>query len=550
MADQGIKPSSANYVLRAFELFERYGDQEAIVWRDQRLSYANLISMTLSLTAGLRDHGVEPGSATALLVPDHPEAPALQLALHLLGCRAIWIASYAPPAAQLEYIELAKPDVLIYHPAMLPASSPVAELAARSALGRQTPAVRALSVSSPGAEGDRPSDLVPSLGRASGDRPPLAAGPDPQTLFYTGGTTGTPKLVAHPQHFYDVMLAIAAFYVASGEPPMRFLNGSSFSHVSGQLAGFLTLFEGGTLFLGQNSSMAEFLATIEREKVSSTFLTPALLYELIDDPLTGATDTSSLRYLNVGGGPASPARLAQAIDLLGPVVRLVYGSSEAPLICDLPFLDHDAEHPERLRSCGTPFADAKIEVRDPSGTALPTGEAGEVWVTGSLIMREYWTQPDLTASTLSDGWLRTGDVGYLDEDGYLYLVDRLNDMIVTSSAAANVYARPIEDALTSHPLVKAAAVVAVPDETIGEAVHAFVVTTPGAEVTAAELKATVRDQLNNLHSPRGIDFVDHLPLTPLGKVDKKVLRRRFSQTSTTTGDDHRAAAVVTVDPAR
>jgi acyl-CoA synthetase (AMP-forming)/AMP-acid ligase II len=523
MADQG-----SNYVLRAFELFERYGDQEAIVWQDQRLSYANLISMTLNLRAGLREHGVEPGSAVALLVPDHPEAPALQFALHLLGCQAIWIASYAPPAAQLEYIELAKPDVLIYHPAMLPASSSVAELALGSAL-------RALSVSSPGG-GE--ADLVPGLSPAAAVSPAAAgpdgiagldgmvAGPSPQTLFYTGGTTGTPKLVRHTQHFYDVMLAIAAFYVASGEPPMRFLNGSSFSHVSGQLSGFLTLFEGGTLFLGQNSSTAEFLATIEREKVSSTFLTPALLYELIDDPLTAATDTSSLRYLNVGGGPASPARLAQAIDLLGPVVRLVYGSSEAPLICDLPFLDHEPEHPERLRSCGTPFADARIEIRDPDGgSPLPADEAGEVWVTGSLLMSEYWTQPELTAHALSDGWLRTGDIGYVDEHGYLYLVDRMNDMIVTSSAAANVYARPIEDALASHPQVKTAAVVAMPDEAIGEAVHAFVVTVPGAEVTADELRAVVREQLNNLYTPRGITFVDRLPLTPLGKVDKKRLRQ-------------------------
>lgn len=509
-----------NYVLRALALFKDFGEQEAIVWNDQRLTYANLTQLTLNLAIELRARRVEPGSAVAMLVPDDPAAPALQLALHLLGCRAIWIASYAPAADQSTFISLAEPEVLVYHPAMVAPGSPVAELVAQSAL-------RSLSIASPAVPA-ADTDLIPSLAPTSADPAQLASDLEPMSLFYTGGTTGTPKLVCHRQHFYDVMLAIAAFYLATGEPPMRFLNGSSFSHVSGQLAGFLTLFEGGTLFLGQNRTPEEFLATIEREKVSSTFLTPALLYELIEHPLAKVTDTSSLRYLNVGGGPASPARLAEAIDLFGPVVRLVYGSSEAPLITDLPFLDHDPDHPDRIRSAGQPFADGRIEIRGQDGAALPTGEAGEVWVGGSLIMAGYWQQPELTAAVVDADWLRTGDIGYLDEDGYLYLVDRMNDMIVTSTAAANVYARPIEDALTSHPQVKAAAVIGVPDETIGEAVHAFVVVAPGTEVTADELRTFVKERLNSLYTPRGIDFVDELPLTPLGKVDKKLLRQRFS----------------------
>ena len=326
--------------------------------------------------------------------------------------------------------------------------------------------------------------------------------------------------------FYQTLLAIAAYYCATGEPPMRILSGSSFTHVSGQMPAFLTLFEGGTLFLGHNSSPAEFLTTVERERISSTFLTPALLYEVIDHPLTAATDTSSLRYLNVGGAAASPARLAEAIDCFGPVVRLVYGSSEVPLITDLPFLDHDPDHPERLRSCGRPFADARIEIRDDEGRQLPAGQTGQVWVTGSLLMADYWMQPDLTVAAMDGGWLRTGDVGYTDADGYLYLVDRVSDMIVTSTAPANVYARPIEDVIASHPQVRAAAVIGVPDADCGEAVHAFVVTVPGADVSADELRALVREQLNSLYTPRGIDFVDQLPLTPLAKVDKKLLRER------------------------
>jgi acyl-CoA synthetase (AMP-forming)/AMP-acid ligase II len=205
-------------------------------------------------------------------------------------------------------------------------------------------------------------------------------------------------------------------------------------------------------------------------------------------------------------------------------VRLVYGSSEAPLIADLPFLDHDPEHPERLRSCGKPFADTRVEIRDEQGQPRPAGEAGEVWVTGSLKMAGYWGQPEQTGQAINDGWVRTGDIGFLDGDGYLYLVDRANDMIITGESAANVYCRPIEDALQSHPQVKAAAVVGFPDEAYGELVGAFVVPLPGPAPAGDDLRQHVRGQLNELYTPRQIRFVDELPLTGMGKVDKRKLR--------------------------
>lgn len=513
MSEQG----GSNYVVRALELFAGFGDQEAIVCADRRLSYSDIRSMTLGLAGELRDQRVGPGTVVAMLVPDHPEAAVLQLALHLLGCRTVWIATYAPPPDQAAFIRLAKAEVLIYDPAMMQGARFAAELT-----GGDTP-LRALSF---GTGGDD-TDLLAAVPAPASEFDPGWCGPAPESLFYSGGTTGTPKLVRHRQSIYEVLLAIAAYYCAAGEPPMRFLSGSSFTHVSGQLSAFLTLFEGGTLFLGYNSSPAEFLATVERERISSAFLTPALLYELTEHPQASVTDTSSLRYLNVGGAAASPARLAESIACFGPVLRLVYGSSEAPLITDLPFLENDPDHPERLRSCGRPFADTRIEIRDDEGLARPAGEAGEVWVAGSLVMADYWMQPELTSAAMDGGWLRTGDVGYLDADGYLYLVDRVSDMIVTSTAAANVYARPIEDVLASHPQVKAAAVIGVRDEACGEAVHAFVVTVPGSDVSADDLRALVRERLNNLYTPRGIDFVDHLPLTQLAKVDKKLLRERF-----------------------
>jgi acyl-CoA synthetase (AMP-forming)/AMP-acid ligase II len=144
-------------------------------------------------------------------------------------------------------------------------------------------------------------------------------------------------------------------------------------------------------------------------------------------------------------------------------------------------------------------------------------------------MAGYWGDSALTSDTMPDGWVRTGDAGYLDGEGFLYLVDRVSDMIVTGEVAANVYARPIEDVLTTHPQVKAAAVIGVPHEAFGEQVHAYLVAAPGSSVTAEELAALVRAELNDLYTPRGFEFVTALPLTPLGKVDKKALRDRHRQ---------------------
>jgi fatty-acyl-CoA synthase len=512
-----VTTPSDNYVLRALDLFTRYGDQEAIVQADTRVSYSQLRDTTLALAARLNEHGVKAGDGVAMLMGTTPQTPALQLALHLNGCRTMWIASYEPQRTQVEFFEFARPDVLIYSPRR---AGLAADLAGRD------PGLRVLRMGS--GDGLGP-DLLADLPMPPPPFDPALAGDDPQSLFYSGGTTGRSKLVQHGQRFYDMMLAIAEYYQSIDEPPMRFLTTSAFTHTSGQMPAFLTLFEGGTLFQGPGFDPAGFLATIERERISSAFLTPALLYMVLDDPALAQTDTSSLRYLNVGGAAASPARLAQAIKAMGPVVRIVYGSSEVPLITDYPFLDHDPDFPERLGSCGLPFLDTQVEIRGEDGTVLPVGETGEVWVAGFLLMSGYWQRPDLTAETITDGWLRTGDLGYLDEDGYLFLVDRVSDMIVTHWAATNVYARPIEDVLASHPEVAAAAVIGVPDETFGEKIRAYVVRRPAASVTAGELRALAMDELNEAYAPHEVEFIDDLPMTALFKVDKKELRRRAAE---------------------
>lgn len=526
MADQA--GAADNYVLRALPLLAGYGDSEAMVHAGRRISYRQITAMVMTMARALAAHGVKPGSGIAVVSRNHPEAVALQLALHLSGCRTVWIAGYAPYADQVEFTQLADAEVLIYDTG----TGRGGDLAAEAAAWPRPAQVMCLG------EGGRGPDLLAELDPAQpvdlAEAASLAAGA-PQSLFYSGGTTGRPKLIHHSQAFYQALLDIADYYRQIGEPPMRFLSGSSMSHVSGQMPTFLTLFEGGTFVINSGFDPAVFLATIEAERISSAFLTPPLLANVVAQARQHPVDTSSLRYLNVGGAAASPALLADAITTFGPVVRIVYGSSEAPLITDMPFLDHDLEHPGRLSSCGTPFADTRLDIRDAEGRSLPAGETGEVWLTGALLMQGYWGQPALTGQTMVGGWLRTGDIGYLDPDGFLYLVDRLSDMIITSSASANVYARPVEDALASHPQVLTAAVIGVPDEAYGEAVHAVVVPTSDATVTPDELRALVTAKLNELHAPKDIEFVNSLPMTMMDKVDKKALRARYLK--------HTAAAV-------
>ena len=509
---------SKNYVWRALELFAERGDAEAVIYGDRRLSYHDLRAMTLALAASLREHGVRPGSAVAVLTANPPESITLQLALHLLGCRSVWIAR-APRAHQVEFLRKAEVDAFVYH------------VDTHGEDGRDLRDVLGdLPVLCLGAGGIGPDLLAPRTTSAAPDLDELTADvtDEPQSLFQTSGTTGRPKLVHHRHLFFQVLPMLAAQWVANGRPVLRHLSLHRFSHSASQITTFLVLFMGGVVVLSEPTDAGEVLATIERERISSTVVTPPVLYELLDHPALADTDTSSLLVVTCGGASAAPARLSQAIDRIGPVVRIVYAMSESPLITEMPGVHHDEEHPDRLKSCGFPYGDIKVQVRTADGAEAATGEVGEVWVSSMLNMAGYWGEPDLTAATVVDGWLRSRDLGYFDGDGFLYLVDRTDDVILTGRGSVNVYSRPVEDVLTGHPDVRAAAVIKVPDDAMGEAGHAFVVPAAGATVTADELRDRVVAALDEMWAPREVEFIDALPLIGMGKVDKRALFERFT----------------------
>jgi acyl-CoA synthetase (AMP-forming)/AMP-acid ligase II len=504
------------YVVRALELFEDYGEREALVGGDRRLSYTEVRNEVLRMALALRAFGVTPGSNILVMVANPLEGPILQLAAHLLGCRSFWVAPVTARREIDEYVRLSGADTFVY------------DTRSQGALGAEIGSALSVPVLCLGPGGVGP-DLLATEAHGEPDPATIATGGEPEAVFQTSGTTGTPKLVHLPHDFFLQVLAIAEQqFLAASAPLLRHLSSSPMWLVSGQITAFVNLFTGGVLFLEDTWTPGKFLATVDREKINSTFMSPPMLYEVLDHPAAATTDMSTMFMFNIGAGPAAPARLRQAIGMWGPVIRIVYGLSESVVTTALPGLAEDPAHPERLRSAGTPYGDVRLEIRDEDGKPVATGENGEIWISSRLNFAGYWGAPRLTAETLVDGWVRTRDVGHLDERGFLYIVDRTTDMIITHRRSWNIYCRPIEDVLAAHPQVRAAAVIGVPDAVVGEVVHAYVVRTPDATVTGEELATMVGVELNDMWQPRSVEFLDALPLTRANKIDKKALRVRYA----------------------
>jgi acyl-CoA synthetase (AMP-forming)/AMP-acid ligase II len=241
----------------------------------------------------------------------------------------------------------------------------------------------------------------------------------------------------------------------------------------------------------------------------------------MSDPVVDASDFESLRHLVVGGAPMPPEKVDEAIGFFGPRIGLTYGQTEAPQIVTM-IRPHEVVDPVNRGSAGGTAWLSDMAIMSPQGEFLPVGEKGEVVVRGDLVMTGYWNMPEKTEQTIVDGWLHTGDVGYVDERGYLYIKDRLRDVVITGGF--NVYPVDVEDALCKHPAVHEASVVGVPDDKWGEAVQAAVQLKPGKAVTDTQLMQHVKDLLGGVHTPKRIHFFEQLPRSSVGKVLKKDIR--------------------------
>nr|WP_255426526.1 long-chain fatty acid--CoA ligase [Pseudonocardia sp. C8] len=359
------------------------------------------------------------------------------------------------------------------------------------------------------------SDPVPDA-RRGGDA--LAA------LFYTGGTTGRSKgvMLSHANLMTSALGCAAAGFWAT--PGGRFLHSAPMFHLADLCLWAAHSLGGSTHVVVPGFEAGRVLQAVERHRVTDLFLVPTMIGMLIDHPDFDRYDLSSLRRFCYGASPISPEVLDRTLRLL-PDVELAqaYGMTElSPVATLLGPDDHRSDSPRRY-SAGRAAPHSEIRVVDPDGADVPTGTVGEVVSRGGHTMLGYWNQPEATAAALRDGWMHTGDAGRLDEDGYLFVVDRIKDMIV--SGGENVYSAEVEKAVLRHPAVASCAVIGVPDTVYGERVHAVVVLRDGHRIDAGELREHCKGLIAGYKAPRSVDFVDELPLSGAGKILKRDLRR-------------------------
>jgi acyl-CoA synthetase (AMP-forming)/AMP-acid ligase II len=357
--------------------------------------------------------------------------------------------------------------------------------------------------------------------------PMLPIAPDDDVIqLYTSGTTGHPKGVQLTSaNYLAVFDCLGAMPIGNYEPDDVVLIAMPFFHVAGVNIGLLTLGQGAHGIVLGDIDPTEILRLIETKKVSYAFLVPAVILFLLQHPKAKATNFSSLKNISYGASPISDEVLLNAQKTFGCSFLQVYGLTETT--GGGTFLAPEDHDPARgkLRSCGKPAPGHEIRIVDETGRALTAGEVGEILIKAPNVMKGYWNKADATRAAIKNDWFHTGDAGFFDEDGYLYIHDRVKDMIV--SGGENIYPAEVENALFGHPGVADAAVIGVPDERWGEAVKAIVVKKEGTSPSPAEIIAWARNRIAGYKLPKSVDFIDVIPRNPSGKVLRRELRKPY-----------------------
>jgi acyl-CoA synthetase (AMP-forming)/AMP-acid ligase II len=350
---------------------------------------------------------------------------------------------------------------------------------------------------------------------------------DPVALMYTSGTTGKAKGVVHTHKSFGALATFAAIELGIQDTDVV-IYVAPINHGAGILLP-PHLMMGVPNILIAHLDVDYILDVIQKEGVTTMWLAPTIIYFLLAYPNRENFDLSSLRSLPYSSAPIAVEKLKEALDVFGSVFAQAYGLVECPVISMLSRDDHvvggSEEQTRRLGSAGREIIYTKVRVVDEDGNDLPPGEPGEIAVSSPLVMKEYWRDPEATAAAIRDGWLYTGDVGYLDEGGYLFIADRLKDMIITGGY--NVYPKEVENVIFMNDAVFETAVIGIPDETWGESVKAFVVLKPGMEATEEEIIGLCKDKLASYKKPKSVEFTDALPKNMAGKILKTELRAPY-----------------------
>ncbi|GAA3152090.1 AMP-binding protein [Streptomyces rameus] len=504
--------SNENYARRVLEALTSDPDRIALLRDGEEYTAGEFSRTVLTAAEMLRRNFTEDAApiVAILTVTNSPATVILRYAANLAGATVVHLHStnavdptdQLAAAARREILTTTRPAFLAVDKANVDAAR---ELCARLPEPPRLAALDALG----------PDVLDLSAGDPdSFDLGAVEADPEkPAVVLFTSGTSGKPKGVTLPYR-------VRSLYLQAGlnsPEPVVYLSTLPVSHSNGSGVD-LALASGGTVVLHDGFEAGEVLRAVERHRVSALTVTPPQLYMLVDHPDLAATDRSSIRIISYGGCPAAPARLAEAVEAFGPVLLQFYGTTETSGISVLIPPDHfDAE----LRATVGRLT-AEVRIRDVEDHRdLAPGEIGEVCVRTPFTMLGYWGEPELTAATVRDGWVHTGDLGSLDGKGYLRLHGRLGEVMKTNGI--RVHPTDVENALLTHPEVAQAAVYCVVDEDRVEHIHAAVVRRTGTNTDAGTLIGHVTAELSPQHAPAVVTFHDTLPLTGAGKPDKQAL---------------------------
>jgi fatty-acyl-CoA synthase len=487
-------------------------------------TYAEVVELSSRIASALVRQGVQPGDKVAILSANDPVAFTCVFGISRAG--AVWCPINPRNEAKenAELLDLFDCSVLVFQAAFAPLVEQI-----RGSLPRLTTLVCLDGV----VEGALTWDAF--LGDHTPAEPVETSAPvdrptpdDVAMIVGTGGTTGRPKGVVLTGTNLETMTAIVLMsYPFEGRPVYLAL--APLTHAAGVLC-FPILTLGGEIVVMRSPDVGGFLDLVEQQHVTHTFLPPTLIYMALDSPHLDSADLSSLQTFWYGAAPMSPTRLEEALDRIGPVMAQLFGQTEAPMmISTMAPRDHfhadGSVALERLSSAGRPAPLVTVGILGEDGTLLDRGERGEVVVRSSLVMRGYYRNPEATSEASTHGWHHTGDIGYLDDDGFLFLVDRAKDMVITGGF--NVYSTEVEQALMEHPAIQDCAVVGLPDDKWGERVTAVLQVRTGQTLDVAEVTAFVKQRLGSVKAPKQIEVWDDLPRSKVGKVLKSEIKEKL-----------------------
>ena len=505
-------PVSESHLL--VQALQTFPDRVAFFHDGGELTYAQLEAKISQFVQALTALGLAPGEHVGVLCGNRMETLFVTLSANMLGLVLVPLHPRGSAADHRYIVDDAQIRTLIFDPAYYAAR-------ARELCDAGVTKLISLGPDHAGTDlVEAAQARVPAKLRA-----PVVAADALCRISYSGGTTGVPKGIMGT---YGMMLTKTLIQITDWEWPseIRQLVCAPLSHAGGSVV-LPTLMRGGSLIVLQTFDPAAVFRAIEQHRITCVLLVPTMIYALLDHVDFSKHDLSSLEAIYYGASPMSPARLREGIERLGQVFFQFYGQTEAPMsVCVLRRAEHDPRSLDRLASCGRPASWVRVALLDDNGAEIEGGAPGEICVQGPLVTPGYWRKPEETRAAFEGGWLHTGDIAVRQADGLLRIVDRKKDMII--SGGFNVFAREVEDVIAEHPAVSACAVIGVADAHWGEAVTAIVVCKPEASVPADDLVALVKARKGAVQAPKRIIFVDQLPITGLGKPDKKALRAQYA----------------------